>query len=141
RLTTTVNRLLEQPDQIPLEIQKLPRLANPAVQAFPVAPRVLIDNRASATHTLLEINGRDRRGLVYALTAVLTGLNVQISNAKISTFGHRAIDAFYVKDQFGLKLEADSRLKAIRDSLMAVLMEGETETPQVTDMLRPRRRA
>ena len=141
RLTTTVNRLLEQPDQIPLEMQKLPRLANPAVQAFPVVPRVLIDNRASATHTLLEINGRDRRGLVYALTAVLTGLNVQISNAKISTFGHRAIDAFYVKDQFGLKLEAESRLKAIRESLMAVLMEGETETPQVTDMLRPRRRA
>jgi [protein-PII] uridylyltransferase len=139
RLSATIGRLLEQPAQIPLEMEKLPRLANPAVQAFPVVPRVLIDNRASATHTLIEINGRDRRGLVYALTAALTGINVQISNAKISTFGHRAIDAFYVKDQFGLKLEADSRLKAVRECLMAVLQEGEAETPQVTDMLRPRR--
>jgi [protein-PII] uridylyltransferase len=140
RLTSTIDRLLDNPEQIPLEIAKLPRLANPMVQAFPVVPRVLIDNRASATHTLIEINGRDRRGLVYALTAALTGLNVQISNAKISTFGHRAIDAFYVKDQFGLKLEADSRLKAIRDSLMAILREGESDTPQVTDMLQPNRK-
>ena len=141
KLSATMDRLLDHPEQIPVEMEKLPRLANPMVQAFPVVPRVLIDNRASATHTLIEINGRDRRGLVYALTAALTGINVQISNAKISTFGHRAIDAFYVKDQFGLKLEAESRLKAVRETLMEVLKEGETETPQVTDMLRPRRLA
>jgi [protein-PII] uridylyltransferase len=140
RLSTTIGRMLDQPQQVQAELQKLPRLANPAVAAFPVAPRVLIDNKASATHTLIEVNGRDRRGLVYHLTAALTSLNLQISNAKISTFGHRAIDSFYVKDQFGLKIEAESRLKAIREALMAVLREGESATPPVTDMLAANRK-
>lgn len=140
RLSSTIGRMLDAPQRIPAEIAKLPRLANPAVQAFPVAPRVLIDNKASATHTLIEVNGRDRRGLVYALTAALTAQNLQISNAKISTFGHRAIDSFYVKDQFGLKVEAESRLKTIRAVLMAVLHEGESDAPAVTDMLAANRR-
>jgi len=34
-------------------------------QAFTVAPRVLVDNKASATHTVIEVNGRDRPGLLH----------------------------------------------------------------------------
>ncbi len=140
RLSATIGRMLDDPQQVQAELQKLPRLAHPAVAAFPVAPRVLIDNRASATHTLIEVNGRDRRGLVHHLTAALTAQNLQISNAKISTFGHRAIDSFYVKDQFGLKIESETRLKTIRDVLMAVLREGESDAPPVTDMLAANRK-
>ena len=50
-----------------------------------------------------------------------------LSTAKISTFGHRVVDVFYVKDQFGLKIESEARLKAIRDSLMQVLQEREAD--------------
>jgi [protein-PII] uridylyltransferase len=90
-------------------------------------PRVLIDNKASATHTLIEVTGRDRRGLMHFLTRALTAQNLQISTAKISTFGHRAVDVFYVKDQFGLKIESETRLNAIRDALTQVLQEREAE--------------
>jgi [protein-PII] uridylyltransferase len=88
---------------------------------------VLIDNKASATHTLIEVTGRDRRGLMHFLTRALTAQSLQISTAKISTFGHRVVDVFYVKDQFGLKVESEGRLKAIRDSLMQVLQEREAD--------------
>jgi [protein-PII] uridylyltransferase len=88
---------------------------------FPVAPRVLIDNKLSANHTVIEVNGRDRPGLLYLLTRCLSDLGLQISSAKISTFGQRAVDVFYVKDQYGLKVESDTRLKAIRNGLMTVL--------------------
>ncbi|HTO85719.1 MAG TPA: ACT domain-containing protein, partial [Methylomirabilota bacterium] len=88
-------------------------------------PRVLIDNNASATHTVIEVNGRDRPGLLYRLTSVLSDLKLQISSAKISTFGQRAVDAFYVKDQFGLKIEAEPRLKAIRSQLLGALDRAE----------------
>ena len=88
---------------------------------FPVAPRVLIDNKLSANHTVIEVNGRDRPGLLYRLTRCLSDLNLQISSAKISTFGQRAVDVFYVKDQFGLKVESEARLKTIRAGLMEVL--------------------
>ncbi|MFM9843663.1 MAG: [protein-PII] uridylyltransferase [Dongiaceae bacterium] len=88
---------------------------------FPVAPRVLIDSKLSANHTVIEVNGRDRPGLLYRLTRCLSDLNLQISSAKISTFGQRAVDVFYVKDQYGLKVESDARLKSIRAGLMQVL--------------------
>jgi [protein-PII] uridylyltransferase len=88
---------------------------------FPVVPRVLIDNNASGTHTLIEVNGRDRPGLLYRLTSALTELKLQISSAKISTFGQRAVDVFYVKDLFGLKIAAEPRLKSIRARLLQAL--------------------
>jgi [protein-PII] uridylyltransferase len=88
---------------------------------FPVVPRVLIDNNASATHTVIEVNGRDRPGLLYRLTSALTELKLQISSAKISTFGQRAVDVFYVKDLYGLKVEAEPRLKSIRARLLQAL--------------------
>jgi [protein-PII] uridylyltransferase len=89
-----------------------------------VAPRVLIDNAASVGHTVVEVNGRDRKGLLYDLTAALATLNLQISSAMISTFGARAVDVFYVKDKFGLKIEAETTLKAIREQLMEALEHG-----------------
>jgi [protein-PII] uridylyltransferase len=125
KLSSTITRVLEAPEQTLVQLHDLPPLANPAARNFPVIPRVLIDNRASATHTVVEVNGRDRRGLLYYLTAALTKLNLQISSAKVSTFGHRAVDVFYVKDQYGLKAENDGRLKVLHAALMAVLAETE----------------
>ncbi len=58
---------------------------------FKVPPRVIIDNKASATHTLIEVNGRDRAGLLYDVTAAMTRLGLQISSAHISTYGERVV--------------------------------------------------
>jgi [protein-PII] uridylyltransferase len=125
KLTATIRLVLEQPQRILTQLDALPQLAHPAARNFPIIPRVLIDNRASATHTVIEVNGRDRRGLLHRLTAALTSLNFQIFSAKVSTFGHRAVDVFYVRDQFGLKIENEERLKALRAALMDVLTEIE----------------
>ncbi len=118
RLAAAVERTLASPtasiafDRSPLQSR---------LEVFTVAPRVLIDNRASATHTVIEVNGRDRKGLLYDVTGALASLAVQISSAKVSTFGARAVDVFYVKDRFGLKIEAEAALKAIRERLLAAL--------------------
>ncbi len=126
RLSATIERVLVDPTRTLPALAGLPAHVNPAIRSFPVVARVLIDNKASTAHTMIEVTGRDRRGLLYYLTAALTAQNLRIANAKISTFGHRAVDTFYVKDQFGLKVEAEARLKAIREALRAVLGEGES---------------
>ena len=90
-------------------------------RVFTVPPRVLIDNNASKTHTVIEVNGRDRPGLLFELTRALTNLNLQISSAKISTYGEKVVDVFYVKDLFGHQVEPESRRNEIRDRLTAVL--------------------
>ena len=90
---------------------------------FRVPPRVLIDNSASATHTLIEVNGRDRPGLLYEVTRTLTSLGLSISTAKIATYGERVVDVFYVKDVFGHKVDQEPKAKRIRERLLAALAD------------------
>jgi [protein-PII] uridylyltransferase len=100
----------------------------PAIQSrtnvFTVTPRVLIDNQASRSHTLIEVNGRDRPGLLHELTRELTRLSLQVSSAKISTYGEKVVDVFYVKNLFGHKVDQPEKLAEIRTALEAVLAKG-----------------
>jgi len=101
-------------------------------QVFTVVPRALVDNKASASHTVIEVNGRDRPGLLYELTRELTRLNLQISSAKISTYGEKVVDVFYVKNLFGHKVEQPAKLSEIQKSLEAVLAKGNDAVPRET---------
>ena len=109
---------------------------------FTVEPRVIIDNAASATHTVVEVNGRDRPGLLYALTRALSGEDVQIGSAQIATYGESAVDVFYIKDLFGLKIEHEARLERIRKALLEALssiaaVAGETAGPTGQEAVAP----
>jgi [protein-PII] uridylyltransferase len=88
---------------------------------FKVPPRVLIDNNAGTNHTVIEVNGKDRPGLLYDVTRTLTDLGLQISSAKISTYGEKVIDVFYVRDVYGLKVTHDAKLTRIRERLLQAL--------------------
>lgn len=112
-------------------------------QVFTVQPVVLIDNNASATHTVIEVNGRDRPGLLHDLTYTLFNLSLSISSAHIATYGERAVDVFYVKDLFGLKLNQKPRLLEIEQRLISVLerdRSSENESSSTRKKARPRTR-
>ncbi len=105
-------------------------------RVFAVTPQVLIDNDASASHSVIEVNGADRLGFLYDVTRALTELNLQISSAKVSTFGVSVIDVFYVKDLFGLKITHEDKLAQIAEVLTAALKgadaDPDTEPAAVT---------
>jgi [protein-PII] uridylyltransferase len=86
-----------------------------------VPPRVVVDNHASNTHTVIEVNGRDRPGLLHDVTAAISGQGLQIASAHITTYGVRAVDVFYVKDVFGLKVDNERKLAPLRDALLHAL--------------------
>ena len=94
-------------------------------EVFTVPPRVLIDNNASNTHTVIEINGRDRPGLLHDVTQALTDEGLQISSAHISTFGERVVDVFYVKDVFGLKMDSKTKTNTVRTRLLDAIAVDE----------------
>jgi [protein-PII] uridylyltransferase len=124
RLAAIIRRIVvDAPAEGPQEIAIPAAPFASRFDLFTVVPRVLIDNRASASHTVIEVNGRDRKGLLHRLTKAIAALKLQIASAKVSTFGARAVDVFYVKDQFGLKIEDERRVKAIRERLLEVLAE------------------
>ncbi len=108
--------------------QELARRKSPIpsrLHVFKVAPRVLIDNKASAHATVIEVNGRDRPGFLYDVTRALTRLQVMIYGARIATFGERAVDVFYVQDALGDKIESPAKLKRIRERLLEAVGEPE----------------
>jgi [protein-PII] uridylyltransferase len=86
-----------------------------------VPPRVVVDNFASNTHTVIEVNGRDRPGLLHDVTAAISQHGLQIASAHITTYGVRAVDVFYVKDVFGLKVENERKLAPLRLALLEAL--------------------
>lgn len=98
-------------------------------KVFRVAPVVLIDNAASANHTVIEVNGRDRPGLLYDVTWALFTLNLTIHSAHIATYGERAVDVFYVQDLVGMKVTTRTRLATIEAKLsVALLMPEERQS-------------
>ncbi|WP_135081314.1 [protein-PII] uridylyltransferase [Terasakiella sp. SH-1] len=97
---------------------------------FTVPPRVLIDNKVSNAFTVVEVNGRDRLGFLYDVTRTLTDLGLQINSSHISTFGERAVDVFYVKDVFGLKVNTESKLEAIKTKLLETIREENYHQPK-----------
>ena len=87
-------------------------------RVFTVPPRVLIDNTASRTHTV-DRGQRPRPAgpAVRADARADAGSICRFSSAKISTYGEKVVDVFYVKDLFGHKVEHEERIKAIRERL------------------------
>ncbi len=115
---------LEAPEKVPSR-----------TRVFTVPPRVLIDNKASGTYTVIEVNGRDRPGLLYQVTRALTQLNLQISSAKISTYGEKVVDVFYVKDLFGHKIHHERKLADIRTRLLLALADPTKRKPAKSEMV------
>ena len=97
-------------------------------RVFTVEPRVLIDNKASDSHTVIEVNGRDRRGLLFDLTRTLFKASLTISSAHIATYGEQAVDVFYVRDLYGHKITHRSKLRSTKEALLAAL-GGAGEAP------------
>jgi [protein-PII] uridylyltransferase len=109
-----------------VELKRKPAFPS-RTQVFTVPPRVLIDNKASTSYTVIEINGRDRPALLYDLTRELTRLGVQIIGAKIATYGEKVVDVFFVKDLFGMKIDSESRLAGLRKALIEAMKAPEAE--------------
>jgi len=130
RLKDTLERVISTQRRLPKRLSIKTNL--PArTRVFRDQPRVMIDNSASATNTLIEVNGRDRPGFLYDVTTALTELNLQISSAKIATFGTSAVDVFYVKDLFGLKVTHEGRIETIREHLLEAIREPDSDAPEI----------
>jgi [protein-PII] uridylyltransferase len=121
RLEKNIVRALEGRVRPARELAKKP-VVKSRTEIFTVAPRALINNSASRTHSVVEVNGRDRPGLLHDVTQALTDMNLQISSAMIFTYGERAVDVFYVKDAFGMQVTNEGKLARLRDALELALL-------------------
>ena len=93
-------------------------------RAFRVPTSITFDNEGSEIYTIIEVDTRDRPGLLYDLTRTLATANVYIASAVIATFGEQAVDTFYVKDMFGLKFHAEGKRATLEKKLREAIERG-----------------
>ena len=93
-------------------------------RAFRVATSITFDNEGSEIYTIIEVDTRDRPGLLFDLTRTLANANVYIASAVIATYGEQVVDTFYVKDMFGLKFHSLSKQKALERKLRDAIEKG-----------------
>ena len=93
-------------------------------RAFRVPTSITFDNEGSEIYTIIEVDTRDRPGLLFDLTRTLANNNVYIASAVIATYGEQVVDTFYVKDMFGLKFHAESKRKGLEKKLREAILKG-----------------
>ncbi len=97
---------------------------------FRFPTHIIFDNEGSDIYTIIEVDTRDRPGLLYDLTRTLANNNIYIASAVIATYGAQVVDSFYVKDMFGLKLHAKPKQEALEKKLRQAITEGTERASQ-----------
>jgi [protein-PII] uridylyltransferase len=72
----------------------------------------------------MDLAARDRPGLLYRVTRILSEEGLDIQSAQITTRGETAADSFYVKTKGGRKLADAAKMREIRLRLKAELDAG-----------------
>ncbi|PQO24642.1 [protein-PII] uridylyltransferase [Rhodobacteraceae bacterium WD3A24] len=91
---------------------------------FRIPTSITFDNEGSEIYTIIEVDTRDRPGLLYDLTRTLAANNIYIASAVIATYGAQVVDSFYVKDMFGLKLHGRARQRALERKLREAIAQA-----------------
>lgn len=121
-------------------LQHLPRLVEEALQGaldfavelprrsviragrkVSIAAAVYMDDTVSHDATILEVNAQDRLGLLYDILGALEAEQVQIITAHIATYGQKAVDVFYIKDAYGLKLNHPTKKAQVVEHVMSMI--------------------
>ncbi len=97
-------------DQVDLEELMARRLRASPLPARPlprVATKVVVDNQSARHHSVIDVFTADRVGLLHTLSRTFFDLGLTVDVARITTEGHRAADAFYVRNREGHRVEGE----------------------------------
>ncbi len=82
-----------------------------------VSTQVTVDNNASASATVVEVRAEDVVGQLHRITQALVDCHLDVTWAKVSTFGSAVVDAFYVRGPDGAKVTDGTQITALEASI------------------------
>lgn len=101
---------------IPAKIAAYKKPITERDRVFDIPTRVDIHNDASGSDTVVELEARDRHGLLYDIACALRDEGLDLRAAKVNTQGLRVLDAFY--------LQTGKRKKLTDPALQARLIDA-----------------
>ncbi len=129
RITDTIEKALRGDVRLP-EVMARQGGGKGRLRAFALEPEVTVNNNWSDRHSMVEVAGLDRPGLLFELTSRISKLNLNIASAHVATFGERVVDVFYVTDLFGAKITSATRQAAIRRALISLFPSRHEGAPK-----------
>ncbi|MGF1650711.1 MAG: [protein-PII] uridylyltransferase [Hyphomicrobiaceae bacterium] len=124
RISDTIERVLKGEVRLAALLKETAARKTSRGRAFDVPTEIHVDNTLSDQFTVIDVSCRDRPGLLYTLTSVLSDLNLDINSARITTYGERAQDAFYVTDLTSRKIIDPDRKASIAQALHKAIEKG-----------------
>jgi [protein-PII] uridylyltransferase len=89
---------------------------------------VTIDNGVSDFFTVVEVSAPDRIGLLFDVARAFHELELDVHVAKVATLGARVVDAFYVRDLYGEKIEDPEHIREIERAVLARMTDEGSDT-------------
>lgn len=120
-------QVLQDPDILEKEIRRMQQDYGRSRSSMDVPTKVYFDQHASRDASVLEVSTADRIGLLYTIARVLAYHHVSIHAAHIVTYGPQAVDVFYIKDRYGMKIEHPARLQVMEEALLQALNSTPTK--------------
>jgi [protein-PII] uridylyltransferase len=121
RMRSVLRKALD--GRISLEYRVLEKRRHYAPPRADVPVEVAVDNAASDFATVVEVSAPDRIGLLFDLARTFHELELDVHLAKVATYGARVVDAFYVRDLYGGKVEDGEHIREIERAVLARLSE------------------
>jgi len=107
-----------QADELPSRPR---RAASRQVKHFSAPTEVSFTSDPINNRTIMEVISNDRPGLLSSIAQVLARFNVQLQNAKISTFGAQAEDVFFITDDELKAIEDAEVLEQLKQAIITAL--------------------
>lgn len=108
------------------EISIPSKIGSRRAEAIPVHPDVTISSAPQGDRYIIDVQGRDRPGLLWELATALRDLGLDLLSAHIENVGTMAVDAFYVRGEDESDLTAMKRQTEIKQTIMSILNSEST---------------
>ncbi len=80
-----------------------------------------MDNSVSDFYTVVEVFTHDRPGLLYRVAQKIFEMGLNLWMARISTKVDQVVDAFYIQDLSGGKIEDEEKIRMIKKEVLEEL--------------------
>lgn len=97
-----------------------------AMKHFPIKPSVEFINN-NENHTIMEVVAQNQPGLLHKVALCLLDNNIRLVNARISTFGERAEDTFFVTLRDGSLITDKSTLVRVNRCICEALDDNQNK--------------
>ncbi|MDM4019099.1 [protein-PII] uridylyltransferase [Roseiconus lacunae] len=130
QISERVTHLLDSPEiPVPPRRQKWTMAKAKEPDSVNVLPsKVDFDNETLDRFTIVSFFAYDQTGLLYRIASALSEMGLVIHFAKIDTHLDQVADVFYVTEIDGGKIEQDARKHEVREVLLAIADQDETNS-------------